>query len=166
MLPFLLLTFQHVEQGKQQSIFCEGQVFAWHNEISVFLKGLYFFIFPNFPSKDKGKGGFFLCRWTMFFHFQNTWKQTLVHSRTAFRSQSRTDYRQTAHGLARKLLFAKCTGSVQTVEAKRRLDRAVCSLRVDVVVSRGLLTRNSSLYQTQTAIFTVFTQQYQMLSSQ
>ena len=114
-LPFVfILTFQHVEQGEQQSpYFCEGQVFAWHYETSVHLPQI-------FLRKMWKKVRFLSLRWTIFFHFQNTWKQTLVHSRTACRSRSRTDYRQTANGLARKLLFAKCRGSVQTVETKRK----------------------------------------------
>ena len=43
MLPFVfILTFQHVEQGEQQSpYFCEGQVFAWHYETSVHLPQIF-----------------------------------------------------------------------------------------------------------------------------
>ena len=43
----------------------------------------------------------------MSFHFQ---KQTFVHSHTAFRNQTRTDYRQTAHGLAKKTTICKVHG--------------------------------------------------------
>ena len=117
-------------RANNNQYFCEGQVFAWHKETSV-LRPVLFHLPQIILRKIKGSE-------VSFFE--------VVHSRTAFHSRSRTDYRQTANVLSRKLLFAKSRGSMQTVEAKTGLDRAVCSLRVDVAVSRGLLARNLSLY--------------------
>ena len=86
----------------------------------------------------------------------------MVHSHTAFCSRLRTDYRQTAHGPSRKTAICKVHGLSVSGGGKGKnktgLDRGFVPFVSWLV--EGCEREIQVCTQTQTAIFSVFTQQY------
>ena len=135
--------------------FCEGQVFAWHYETSV-LRPVLFHLPQVFLRKIKGSV-------VSLFEVDDVLPFS-KHMKTNIGSLTHCISQPIAHRLqancartSQKTAICKVQGLGANGGGKKKLRRR----SLDVAVSRVQVCT-----QTQTAIFSIFTQHYQMFSSQ
>ena len=135
--------------------FCEGQVFAWHYETSV-LRPVLFHLPKIFLRNIKGSE-------VSFFEVDDVLTYS-KHMKTNLGSLTHCISQPIAHRLqancartSQKTAICKVQGLSANGGEKKKIRRR----SLDVAVSRVHVCTH-----TQTAIFSVFTQYYQMLSSQ